>query len=57
MPELFPTESGCTLRRTTEVKVYVPFVNGKLEQLILVNLVDLFRGEAEFTADWIKANG
>lgn len=54
--ELFPTETGSTLRRTTEVKVYVPFVNGKLEQLILVNLVDLFRGEAEFTADWIAAN-
>ncbi|MBJ7288286.1 DUF2505 domain-containing protein [Williamsia sp.] len=54
--ELFPTDTGCTLRRTTEVKVYVPFVNGKLEQLILVNLVDLFRGEAEFTADWIAKN-
>lgn len=54
--ELFPTETGATLRRNSEVKVFIPFVNGKLEQLVLVHLVDLFRGEAEFTADWIAAN-
>ena len=38
------------------VRAGATFVNGKLEQLILVNLVDLFRGEAEFTADWIAKN-
>jgi hypothetical protein len=54
--ELFPTETGSTIRKTTEVKVYIPFINGKLEQLMLVNLVDLFRGEAEFTSGWIDAN-
>lgn len=54
--ELFPTDTGCTIRKTTEVKVYIPFVNAKLEQLMLVNLVDLFRGEAEFTATWIQDN-
>ncbi|GAB41662.1 MULTISPECIES: DUF2505 domain-containing protein [Gordonia] len=54
--ELFPTETGCTIRKTTEVKVYIPFVNGKLEQLMLVNLVDLFRAEAEYAADWITKN-
>ena len=54
--ELFPTETGCTIRKTTEVKVFLPFINGKLEQLMLVNLVDLFRGEAEFTADWVAKN-
>ncbi|GAC70157.1 DUF2505 domain-containing protein [Gordonia soli] len=54
--ELFPTDTGCTIRRTTEVKVFIPFVNGKLEQLMLVNLVDLFRGEAEFTSDWVTEN-
>lgn len=54
--ELFPTETGCTIRKTTEVKVYIPFVNGKLEQLMLVNLVDLFRAEAEYAADWVKKN-
>jgi hypothetical protein len=54
--ELFPTDTGSTIRRTTEVKVFIPFINGKLEQLMLVNLVDLFRGEAEFTSGWIDAN-
>lgn len=54
--ELFPTETGCTIRKTTEVKVYIPFINAKLEQLMLVNLVDLFRGEAEFTATWVQDN-
>ncbi|AUH67980.1 MULTISPECIES: DUF2505 domain-containing protein [Gordonia] len=54
--ELFPTDTGCTIRKTTEVKVYIPFVNAKLEQLMLVNLVDLFRGEAEFTSTWVEDN-
>lgn len=54
--ELFPTETGCTIRRTSEVKVFVPFVNGKLEQLMLVNLVDLYRAEAEYAADWVTKN-
>lgn len=54
--ELFPTETGCTIRKTTEVKVFIPFVNGKLEQLMLVNLVDLFRAEAEYAKDWIDKN-
>ncbi|GAA3969932.1 DUF2505 domain-containing protein [Gordonia caeni] len=50
---LFPTETGCTLRKTTEVKVYIPFVNAKLEQLMLINLVDLFRAEAEYSQFWV----
>ncbi|OPX16925.1 DUF2505 domain-containing protein [Gordonia sp. i37] len=54
--ELFPTETGCTIRKTTEVKVFIPFINGKLEQLMLVNLVDLFRAEAEYSKDWIDKN-
>ena len=54
--ELFPTETGCTIRKTTEVKVFIPFVNGKLEQMMLVNLVDLFRAEAEYAKDWIDKN-
>ncbi|MCL2534230.1 MAG: DUF2505 domain-containing protein [Nocardiaceae bacterium] len=51
--ELFTTDTGCTLRTTSEAKVYLPFVGGKLEQLMLVNLVDLFRTEAEVTAAWL----
>lgn len=54
--ELFPTETGCTLRKTSEVKVFIPFINGKLEQMMLVNLVDLFRAEAEYAKDWIDKN-
>ncbi|QBJ95759.1 DUF2505 domain-containing protein [Rhodococcus sp. ABRD24] len=51
--ELFGTETGCTLRTTSEAKVYIPFIGGRLEQLMLVNLVDLFRTEAEVTATWL----
>ncbi len=51
--DLFDTETGCTMRYTTFVKVFVPFVGHKLEQLILINLVDLFRAEAEYTKYWI----
>lgn len=54
--ELFLTDSGCTLRKTSEVKVFVPFVASKLEQLMLVNLVDLFRAEAAYAKDWIAKN-
>lgn len=51
--ELFPNEHGCTLRKTSEVKVYIPFVGSKLEQLMLVNLVELAKAEAEFTTTYI----
>lgn len=51
--ELFRTDTGCTLRTSSEAKVFIPFVGGKLEQLMLINLVDLFRTEAEVTASWL----
>ncbi|MFI9510689.1 DUF2505 domain-containing protein [Nocardia sp. NPDC052566] len=50
---LFPTETGCTMRYSSEAKVFIPMVGPRLEQLMLVNLVDLFRGEAEFTIQWL----
>ncbi|GAC56933.1 hypothetical protein GOHSU_14_01000 [Gordonia hirsuta DSM 44140 = NBRC 16056] len=53
---LVRTESGCTMRKTTEVKVYIPFINAKLEQLMLLNLVDLFRAEAEYSKSWVDKN-
>ncbi len=34
----------------------LPFIGGKLEQLMLVNLIDLWRGEGEVTADWLEKN-
>ena len=33
--------------------VFVPFIGHKLEQLILINLVDLFRAECEYAKYWI----
>ena len=51
---LFATDTGATLRTTSEAKVYLPFIGGKLEQLMLVNLVDLWRGEGEVTENYLK---
>ena len=50
---LTDSETGSTLRKTTEVKVFIPFINAKLEQLMLLNLVDLFRAEAEYSQHWV----
>ncbi|NUS42636.1 MAG: DUF2505 domain-containing protein [Mycobacteriaceae bacterium] len=52
---LFETETGSTLRITSEAKVYIPLLGPRLEQMILINLVDLFRAEAEFTTEWLDA--
>ncbi|MBS9375722.1 DUF2505 domain-containing protein [Rhodococcus sp. B50] len=51
--ELFADDHGATLRTTSEATVHIPFVGGKLEELILTNLVDVFRTEAAITADWL----
>ncbi|MCZ4079228.1 DUF2505 domain-containing protein [Rhodococcus sp. H36-A4] len=53
---LFATEAGSTLRTSSEAKVFLPFIGSKLEQLMLVNLIDLWRGEGEVTADWLAQN-
>jgi hypothetical protein len=50
---LFPTDTGCTFRTTSVAKVFIPVMGPRFEQLMLVNLVDLFRAEAEFTAGWL----
>ena len=51
--ELSAGEHGATLRTTSEAKVDIPFVGGRLEELILTNLLDVFRTEAAITADWL----
>jgi hypothetical protein len=51
---LFPTDTGCTMRFSSEAKVFIPMVGPRLEQLMLVNLVDLFRAEAEETVRWLE---
>ncbi|MFR9753810.1 DUF2505 domain-containing protein [Nocardia sp. 004] len=53
---LFPTETGCTMRFSSEAKVFIPMVGPRLEQLMLINVIDLFRAEAEFTAQWLEEN-
>ncbi|AHH21829.1 hypothetical protein NONO_c70680 [Nocardia nova SH22a] len=50
---LFATDTGCTLRTSPVAKVFIPMLGPKLEQMMLVNLVDLFRAEAEFTQQWL----
>lgn len=50
---LFPTETGSTMRISSNAKVFIPMVGPRLEQLMLVNLVDLFRAEAEVTQKWL----
>jgi Protein of unknown function (DUF2505) len=51
---LSETDTGSKMRLTGECKVYIPFVGGKLEQLILHGMKGLFDAEEEFTADWIR---
>lgn len=50
---LFPTDTGCTMRISSNAKVFIPMMGPRLEQLMLVNLVDLFRAEAEVTQQWL----
>jgi hypothetical protein len=47
------TDTGAQLRIASECRVHIPFVGGKLEDLILHNIKQLFDAEEAFTADWI----
>lgn len=49
-------DGGATLRYSAEAKVNIPFVGGKLEELILDNLVNLFAIEDEFTDHWLRTH-
>ncbi|WP_067667986.1 DUF2505 domain-containing protein [Nocardia miyunensis] len=51
---LFPTDTGCTLRTTPTARVTIPLLGPRLEQLMLINLIDLLRAEAEFTTQWLE---
>lgn len=46
--------AGSVLRYTPEIQVTIPFVGGKLEDIILDNLVNLFGIERDFTAQWLR---
>ena len=50
---LTETDAGSKLRLASVCKVYIPFVGGALEDLILHHIKLLFDAEEAFTADWI----
>src|SRR6185312_2141815 len=50
---LTDADGGSQLRLSSVCKVHIPFIGGKLEDLILSNITLLFDGEKAFTADWI----
>ena len=54
--EYFLTESdtGSQLRLASVCKVWVPFIGGALEDLILHHIRQLFDAEEAFTADWVS---
>ncbi|ORA57208.1 DUF2505 domain-containing protein [Mycobacteroides franklinii] len=51
---LTDTDQGSQLKLSSTCKVYIPFIGGKLEDLILYHLSDLFLVEEGFIADWIS---
>jgi Protein of unknown function (DUF2505) len=53
---LTDTHIGSQLRLASVCKVWISFIGGKLEDLILSNITMLFDAEEAFTADWISAH-
>jgi Protein of unknown function (DUF2505) len=53
---LLDTGSGSELILTGTVKVRVPFVGGKLEDLIVKQLTALLRAEGQFTQHWLETH-
>lgn len=51
---LTDTHDGSQLRLASVCKVWIPFIGGKLEDLILTDITLLFDAEEAFTADWIS---
>ena len=51
---LTETDTGSQLRLASVCKVYIPFVGGALEDLILHHIKQLFDAEEAFTADWVS---
>jgi hypothetical protein len=51
---LAETDAGCRLRLASVCTVYIPFLGGPIEDLILHNIKQLFDAEEAFTADWIS---
>jgi hypothetical protein len=51
---LTETGTGSRMRLASVCKVYIPFVGGALEDLILHHIKLVFDAEEAFTADWIR---
>src|SRR5215218_7094250 len=51
---LTETDTGSQLRLASVCRVYLPFVGGALEDLILNHIKQVFDAEEAFTADWIR---
>ena len=51
---LTETDTGSRMRLASVCKVYIPFVGGALEDLILHHIKLLFDAEEAFTDDWIS---
>jgi hypothetical protein len=51
---LTATDSGSQLELQSECKVKIPLVGGKIEELLLNGLRNLFDGERDFTIEWIR---
>ncbi len=50
---LFDVDDGAILRSSPEAKVNIPMLGGKLEEMMLDNLVNLLKVEGEFTNKWL----
>ena len=50
---LTDTGTGSRLRLASVCKVWIPFIGGALEDLILHHITELFDAEEAFTAEWI----
>lgn len=51
---LFGEGDGATIRTSPEATVNIPLLGGKLEEMMLDNLVNLLKIEAEFTERWLR---
>jgi hypothetical protein len=53
---LLDTDRGSRMRLESVCRVPVPFIGGKIEQLVMGGLKALFAQEGKFTATWIAGN-
>ena len=51
---LTQTDQGCQLRLASVCKVAIPLVGGKLEELVIRHITELFDAEEKFTTDWVS---